>query len=182
MIKDKVLLSHVRGPTGALHLLPSVKKGEDRMATWGPHHCSELSDYLGGPALMDLKELSRFLYRKEKMATLGQRLGVKTEATKELNGRWRIQGKRRLLWAEPSSPSSDSMDFLQSSNGILPNFQPFLSQIRLRGHYTHYDLGDITLTMEKFRTGLLTVWPLRDDSQDMEFQSGTQNLKRWTLI
>lgn len=40
---------------------------------------SNLSDHLGSPALMNLKDLSRFLYQKEKMTSLRQRPGGKEE-------------------------------------------------------------------------------------------------------
>lgn len=71
MIKDKVFFFYVRGFIGVLYLFFFVKKGEDRMVIWGFYYCSEFFDYLGGSVLMDLKELFRFFYRKEKMVILG---------------------------------------------------------------------------------------------------------------
>lgn len=74
-----------------------VKKGKGRVGTGVFNGCNELSHHLVGPALMDLKDLPRFLSLKAEMAGLGKGLEIEREGAKELNEPGRIQEKRRLL-------------------------------------------------------------------------------------
>lgn len=66
------------------------KKGEGRVL-----NCyREISDHLGGLALTDLKDLSRFLYQKEKKTSLRQRPGDRVRMSRNwmegggFRGRW----------------------------------------------------------------------------------------------
>lgn len=68
------------------------KKQEGRVAPGIFNRYSKLSDQLGSPALMNLKDLSRFLYQKEKMTSLRQRAGVKEERCQGIE--WKIEDSK----------------------------------------------------------------------------------------
>lgn len=65
------------------------KKGGGRVVPGVFNRCSKLSDHLGSPALMNLKDLSRFLYQKEKTTSLRQRSGVKEEMCQGIE--WKVE-------------------------------------------------------------------------------------------
>ena len=65
-----------------------AKKTEGRVVPRALNCYSKFSDHLGHLALMDLKDLSRFLYRTEKKTSLRQRPGDKEEGCQGIE--WKV--------------------------------------------------------------------------------------------